>query len=67
MIFEAEASKALILADQGKHEVAKAAAHRALEAASIKAGWIPGYPNVGLVRHIPDLLNGRLERIAGVR
>lgn len=66
MIFETETAKALICEEQGKHELAREAARRALAAASVETGWVPGHPKVGLVPSGPHPLHERLKRIAEV-
>lgn len=65
MIFEAEAAKAIIFEDQGERIAAREAAKRALDAASVRVGWVPGYPDIGLVPESPHPLRNHLVRIAG--
>ena len=65
MIFEAETAKALIFDEQGRHSLAREAARRALEAASVTVGWVPHHPNVGLVPDGVYALRERLHHIAG--
>ena len=65
MIFEAETARALIFEAQGKHALAKEASRKALAAASVEAGPVPGYPEVGIVPSGSHSLHERLRRIAG--
>ena len=66
MIFEAEAARAMIFEDRGEHAIARAAARRALKAASVEVGWVPDNPEVGLVPSVPSPIHDRLKRIAGL-
>jgi tetratricopeptide (TPR) repeat protein len=64
LIFEREAAFALILSKRGEHRIAAAAAKRALEAADVSAGWIPGFPQVGVVPPGDHPIKQRLRTIA---
>ena len=65
MLFEAEAARALIYAARGNHALARQAARKALAAEAVKEGWIPGYPDVGVVPANESPLLDRLRTIAG--
>ena len=62
--FERETALALILSERGEHPSATAAATRALEAAEVTTGWIPGFPQVGVVPPGDHPLKQRLRTIA---
>lgn len=63
MIFEAEAAKALIHAARDQHRPARRAAERALAAQAVRAEWIPGHADVGVVPNIGTPLQDRLRDI----
>ena len=62
--FEREAALALILSARGEHARAAEAAGRALQAAEIQSGWIPGFPQVGVVPPGDHPIKDRLRRLA---
>lgn len=66
MTFEAESAKALIFFSRQQKAQAQQAARKALAAATVETGWIPGHPDVGVVPKVEAQLFGRLRSIAEV-
>jgi tetratricopeptide (TPR) repeat protein len=65
MDFQAEAARAIILDSLGDAASAREAASRALQAESVRAGWIPGHPDVGIVPNSDNPLSREIRRILG--
>jgi tetratricopeptide (TPR) repeat protein len=64
MEFQREAARAVILATHGRHEEARAAARLAMAAEAVRTGWIPGYPEVGVLPDGTNPLSARVREIA---
>lgn len=64
MTFEAQSAQALIFSAQNKPAQAQQAARKALAAAAVETGWIPGHPDVGVVPKVDAPLFDRLREIA---
>lgn len=62
--FQAEGARALIYAAKGRVEDARDAAREALRAADQRVGWVPGYPDVGIVPAVDNQFCRRLRAIA---
>jgi hypothetical protein len=65
MDFQADAARAIILDALGDAASAREAASRALQAESVRAGWIPGHPDVGIVPNSDNPLSREIRRILG--
>lgn len=65
--FQGQAARALILWARGRRDEARDAADRALAAASVEAGWIPGHPDVGVIPSLDNPLGKRVADIAASR
>jgi tetratricopeptide (TPR) repeat protein len=63
MHFQADAARAIILDALGDAANAREAAARALQAESVRTGWIPGYPEVGVVPNTDSPLSREIRRI----
>lgn len=63
MEFQRSAARAIILSAKGRNAEARAAAESALTAESVEAGWIPGYPDVGVVPNHDNVLSVRIREI----
>ncbi|GAA4014704.1 hypothetical protein GCM10022280_11540 [Sphingomonas swuensis] len=64
MMFEVEAARAILHDGRGEREASTTAARRAL-GASAEQGWIPGFPDVGVVTDSEHPLMQRLRGLAG--
>ncbi len=63
--YKLQGSRALILAAEGKAEMAAEAAPEALSAAQQRVSGLPRHPTVGLVKDNTATIEGRLRSIAG--
>lgn len=63
MDFQAEGARAIILSERGEHAEARGAAERALAAEAVRTGWIPGFPEVGVVPNSDNAFSRDLRRI----
>lgn len=63
--FQAQAARALIFWERGEHDRARRAAEQALVAEAVDIGWIPGFPDVGIVPTTDNALSQRVREIAG--
>lgn len=62
--FQAQSALALILWERGSRKRACEAAERALAAEAVETGWIPGFPDVGVVPSSDNPLSERVRQIA---
>jgi tetratricopeptide (TPR) repeat protein len=65
VIYKLQGSKALILAAEGKAEMAAEAAREALSAAQEQVSGLPRHPTTGLVTDTAASIEGQLRRIVG--
>jgi tetratricopeptide (TPR) repeat protein len=65
--FQGQAARALILWERGRQDEARDAADKALAAASVDEGDIPGFPEVGVVPSLDNRLGERVAEIAASR
>jgi tetratricopeptide (TPR) repeat protein len=64
MLFQARTAQAMIYAARGRKDEARQAAREALAAADIREGWIPGYPDVGVLPEGDSPVFDRLRALA---
>jgi tetratricopeptide (TPR) repeat protein len=63
MEFQREAALAIIHRARGQMDDARAAAERALRAEAAEEGWIPGFPDVGIVPDTANPLSATIREI----
>ena len=63
MEFQRSAARAIILSAKGRMTEARGAAEKALAAEGVEEGWIPGYPDVGVVPNHKNVLSMRIREI----
>jgi tetratricopeptide (TPR) repeat protein len=63
MEFQREAALAIIHRAQGRMDDARAAAERALQAEAAQEGWIPGFPDVGIVPNTTNPLSAGIREV----
>lgn len=62
--FQAQAARALIYWELGELALARGAAEMALPAEAVEVGWIPSFPDVGVVPNAESAMCKRIREIA---